>query len=414
LVRSNAVVLGAGIVGVSAALHLHARNFDVVLLDRRGPGEETSFGNAGLVERSSVVPYAFPRDLRTILRYSLNRAPEVRYHLRMLPRLAPFVFSFWWHSAPERLSETTAALLPLIEHSVSEHENLFGAAEAARFFRHTGWLQAFRNGPALDRARKAADALHNYGLSFDILGHRELRGLEPYLTPALVGGVHWHDSLSVSDPGAVTQAYAALFSRRGGRIVRGDARSLRQSGEYWAVDTEAGLLVISHAVVALGPWSDDVYRPLGYRLPMAIKRGYHMHYSVRGNAMLSRPVLDAENGFVLTPMVRGIRLTTGVEFASREALPTPVQIEQAEKRAREIFPLRSRLDDRPWVGNRPALPDMRPVIGPAARHRGLWFAFGHAHHGFTLGPVTGRLIAELIAGEKPVVDPAPFRADRFR
>lgn len=412
MIQSDAVVLGAGMVGVSAALHLNARGFNVVLLDRREPGQETSFGNAGLVERSSVIPYAFPREFRTILRYGLNRAPEVRYHLASLPRLAPFLFSYWRHSAPRRLAEATAALLPLIERSVAEHEALFGPAEAAHFFRHTGWLQAFRSGPAFARARKAADALHSYRLRFDVLGDRELRAVEPDLTPRLVGAVHWHDSLSVSDPGGVTQAYAALLARRGGRILRGDARSLRQNVEAWTVDTDAGPLAARHAVVALGPWSDEVYRPLGYRIPMVVKRGYHMHYSALGNATLSRPVLDAENGFVLTPMARGIRLTTGVELAPRDAPPTPVQVDGAERRAREIFPLDARVDKEPWVGNRPTLPDMRPVIGPAPRHKGLWFAFGHAHHGFTLGPVTGRILAELIAGETPVADPRPFRADR--
>jgi D-amino-acid dehydrogenase len=112
-------------------------------------------------------------------------------------------------------------------------------------------------------------------------------------------------------------------------------------------------------------------------------------------------------------MARGIRLTTGVEFAAPDAPATPVQLERAEALARQIVPLGPRLDPEPWLGRRPALPDMRPVIGPAPRHKGLWFAFGHAHHGFTLGPVTGRLLAEMIAGSTPFVDPAPYSAGRF-
>jgi D-amino-acid dehydrogenase len=166
--------------------------------------------------------------------------------------------------------------------------------------------------------------------------------------------------------------------------------------------------------VALGPWADVVTRRLGYDLPLAVKRGYHMHYRAAGRAVLHHPLLDAERGYFLAPMRRGIRLTTGAEFALRDAIRTPVQLGRAEPIARELFPLAERLDTEPWMGSRPCTPDMMPIIGPAPRHRGLWFAFGHAHHGLTLGPVTGRLVAELVCGERPFVEPGAFRAERFQ
>ena len=167
------------------------------------------------------------------------------------------------------------------------------------------------------------------------------------------------------------------------------------------------------AVIALGPWSDTLTHALGYDLPLAVKRGYHMHYRAAGRAVLNTPMLDTERGYFLAPMRRGIRLTTGAEFALRDAIRTPVQLGRAEPIARDLFPLAERLDMEPWMGSRPCTPDMMPVIGPAPHHAKLWFAFGHAHHGLTLGPVTGRLIAEMVCGEKPFVDPAPYRADRF-
>ncbi|HEU0259180.1 MAG TPA: FAD-binding oxidoreductase, partial [Burkholderiales bacterium] len=145
----------------------------------------------------------------------------------------------------------------------------------------------------------------------------------------------------------------------------------------------------------------------------AVKRGYHMHYRTAGRAVLNHPMLDTERGYFLAPMRRGIRLTTGAEFALRDGMKTPVQLNRAEPIARELFPLAERLDPDPWMGSRPCTPDMMPVIGRAPRHEKLWFAFGHAHHGFTLGPVTGRLVAELVCGEPPFVDPRPYRAERF-
>jgi len=156
-----------------------------------------------------------------------------------------------------------------------------------------------------------------------------------------------------------------------------------------------------------------VTRALGYRLPLAVKRGYHMHYRAAGKATLNHPILDTERGYFLAPMRRGIRLTTGAEFARRDAIRTPVQLGRAEPIARDLFPLAERLDNEAWLGSRPCTPDMMPVIGAAPRHPHLWFAFGHAHHGLTLGPVTGRLIAEMVAGETPFIDPSPYRAERF-
>ena len=181
----------------------------------------------------------------------------------------------------------------------------------------------------------------------------------------------------------------------------------------WKLKTADGEVSARDVVVALGPWSDVVTKRLGYDLPLAVKRGYHMHYRAAGTAVLNHPVLDHERGYFLAPMQRGIRLTTGAEFALRDAIRTPVQLGRAEPIARELFPLAERLDTEPWMGSRPCTPDMMPVIGAAPLHKNLWFAFGHAHHGLTLGPVTGRLVAELVAGEKPFVDPAPYRADRF-
>ena len=138
-------------------------------------------------------------------------------------------------------------------------------------------------------------------------------------------------------------------------------------------------------MIALGPWSDVLTQALGYDLPLAVKRGYHMHYRPAGEARLNHPVLDTERGYFLAPMRQGIRLTTGAEFARRDAIKTPVQLGRAEPIARDLFPLAERLDTEPWMGARPCTPDMLPIIGKAPRHANLWFAFGHAHHGLTLG-----------------------------
>lgn len=411
--KTDVVVLGAGIVGVSTALHLLARGRSVVLLDRRGPGEETSYGNAGLIERASVIPYAFPRDWRSLWRYARNNTPDVSYHVRFLPRVAPWLLRYWWHSSPARLARAAEAMLPLIERSVAEHDALKDDANLSPLFRRTGWIDGVRSEAGLARAVAQAEALAPYGLNYRVLDRQALTALEPSLSARMVGAVHWLDPVNVSDPGAVTRGYAALFQQRGGQLLRGDARTLKSAGSQgWQVQGDDGRIEARDVVVAMGPWSPDVLRPLGYRIPMAVKRGYHQHFALEDGATLTHPVADIDSGFVVTPMTLGVRLTTGAEFAARDAPPSPIQIQRTRALASQLLPLGAAVEKEPWMGCRPCMPDMRPVIGPAPRHAGLWMAFGHAHHGFTLGPVTGKLLASLITGQAPDVDPAPYALRR--
>src|SRR5581483_9136975 len=234
------------------------------------------------------------------------------------------------------------------------------------------------------------------------------RALEPSLAPVFRHAVHWTGAVSISNPLAVTRAYAAHFATLGGLSFTGDARTLRRNGERWRVETASGPLDAPEVVVALGPWLPDLLGPLGLKLPLAVKRGYHHHFRPRGNAGLSRPVLDADNGYVLTPMEQGIRLTTGAEFAPRDAPPTPVQFDWIMPRARELFPLGDTVEAQPWLGARPCFADSRPVVGRAPGLQGLWLCSGHGHWGLSLGPATARLLAEMMTGATPFCDPAPY------
>jgi D-amino-acid dehydrogenase len=411
---ADVAVLGAGMVGVSAALHLQARGRDVVLVDRHGAaGLETSFGNAGLIERASIFPYLFPQDPGKLILYAFNLLPEAHYHFSALPTVAPWLWRYYLESAPGRAARNSAAIRPLIERSLAEHEALIDAAGAPEMLRKTGWIKLYRDQKTMEAGAAEAEKLRAYGLKIDTLDAAELARREPFLTGG-VGGVHYLDPASVDDPSRVAQVYADLFVSRGGRFLTGDAHGLQESTDgRWSVATHEGPLLARELVVAMGPWSDLVYRAFGYDFPMAVKRGYHMHYAPLHDAKLGRPVLDADNGYVLAPMTRGIRLTSGAEFALRDAPATPVQIDRAEPIARKLFPLGERLDPKPWKGNRPCLPDMLPIVGKAPRHQGLWFDFGHEHHGFTLGPVCGRLLAEMMTGETPFTDPKPYGAERF-
>lgn len=410
--QADVIVLGAGMVGVSIAVHLQKRGKQVVLLDRRNPGEETSYGNGGLVQREAVFPHPFPREFGELWRIAKNRSVDVHYHLNALAGLAPSLFGYWRNSAPERYAAITRQWATLIATCTAEHKALAEEAGSIELLRPVGFLRAFNDTATMDKEFAKAERARAFGVNSAQLTAAQLEEMEPHLRNGFVGALHWTDPYPVNDPHGLTMSYARLFERLGGQFAIGDATTFGRRGAGWRATTADGTPVeAEEAVIALGIWSSAVARRFGYRAPLFGKRGYHLHFKPQGNAGLTRPV--ASNGFLLAPMRLGIRLTTGVDFNRPDAPPTPVQLRRAEPIARRIFPLGDAVEPQPWMGVRPATRDMLPIIGRAPGEAHLWCAFGHAHQGFTLGPTTGRLIAEMMMGDAPFVDPTPFRAERF-
>ena len=414
MARADIIVLGAGIVGTSIALNLVKRGLSVALIDRGGAGEGTSYGNTGIIEGNTIFPQVFPSSLRALLRIALKRAPEANYHLSFLPQVTPWLAAFWSASRPERVLETAQVMRPLFARAIAEHDVLVGEANAERFIRRNGWLKLYRSDRAFAAQKRELDVAATLGIANVPLDRDAARALEPSLAPVFRHAVHWTGAVSVSNPLGLTRTYAARFERLGGITLTGDARSLHRVQSFWRVDSTAGPVDSGDVVVALGPWAPDVLGPLGIKLPLAVKRGYHRHFRPQGSAALSRPILDAEVGYCLTPMEQGIRLTTGAEFAGRDAPPSPVQFNRLLPAARQLFALGEPVEPQPWMGSRPCFADSRPVIGRAPGQRGLWLAYGHGHWGLTLGPATGRLIAEMMTGATPFCDPKPYGAERFK
>src|SRR6516162_1475200 len=226
--NADVIVLGAGMVGVSVALHLQKRGRDVVLIDRRGAGEETSYGNSGLIQREGVIPYTFPREFGAILSYGMNHRSDVVYHVSALPRITPWLFRYWRNAAPERIERSAQALAPLMAQCVEEHDALIAeAGNAARtLIKHKGWIRCLRSDEGLRQAIANARRLDKYGVDYAILTGAQLREIETHLSERIIGAIHFRGSPTSSDPGLLTKAYADLFLRKGGRFLKGDARGL--------------------------------------------------------------------------------------------------------------------------------------------------------------------------------------------
>ncbi len=413
--KHDILVLGAGMVGVSCALHLQARGRTVALLDRRAPGLETSYGNAGIIQREAIEPYPLPRGLGFLLSALGNRRIDVRYHAGAVPRLIGPLWSYYLNSGGSRYRAISREYETLIARSLETHADLMQAARAEALVAGQGYLTLFRSASELRELFRNADQRVQSGVSHLKLSGEDVAREEPGLQGRFAGGVRWTDPVAIRSPGDLVQAYARLFTERGGAVHLGDAMSLRRTDDGgWQVDTANGpTLRADHAVVALGPWTLELTKQFGYTVPLIPKRGYHVHYAPMPDRPLHSTVIDGDHGFVVAPMKDGLRLTTGAELAWPQAPRTPGQLGAAERVARQDFPLGERVEAEPWMGTRPCLPDMKPVFGPVPAVDRLWCAFGHGHQGFTLGPITGELLAAMMTGDTPSVDAGPFSPARF-
>lgn len=385
-------------VGTATALALQARGCDVVLVERGLPGRETSYGNAGIIQSEAAEPYAMPRSLAALWRIALGRDNGVRWELAGLPGQAGALWRYFRASAPVRHAAASRVYAGLVVRSTEDHAPLVEAAGAGNLIRRGGYLAVAREAAAFEAAARDAERMARaYGLRMRLLEGAALRAAEPGLTGALAGAVQWQGAWSCADPGGLVAAYAALFERRGGRIVRSDATELARAGAGWRL----GEVEAAHCVVALGPWSATFLRRFGIRVPMVLKRGYHRHFA--GGANLGAPVVDEATGTVVSPMRDGLRVLTGAEIARPGAPKRSRQITRSEAAIRSLLDLGQPVEAEPWMGTRPCLPGMLPMAGPAPGVPALWLHFGHGHQGFTLGPTTAALLAEEITtGRAPV------------
>jgi D-amino-acid dehydrogenase len=409
--KLDVVVLGAGIVGVSAAYAARQQGLSVVLVDRREPGSETSYGNAGILSSGSISPLNNSSLWNALPKYLTNRHAALRWNIGWTLRNADWVIQFLANAIPSRTRPRAAALHGLIGASLKLHRDWIVKAGAANRIRETGWLKAWRS-DATDAAKREQALLTEFGIESQLLDRQAISALEPSIVPIYKVGLLHTQTASVDSPGNVVKAYAKMLAGEGGEIRQSEIKAIVPADGGWRVVLDDATLIARHVVVALGPWSADILRPLGYRVPLAFERGYHREFKPNPARSLQRPIHDADGSFLMTPMEQGIRVTSGVELTDRDAPSSFAQIDAVEPMAREVVEFGAQVGDT-WRGSRPTLPDSLPMIGPAPRHAGLWLAFGNQHIGFTTGPATGAAIAAMIKGMPPPYDVTAFAPSRY-
>lgn len=405
-------VLGAGMVGVATAIHLQRRGWQVTLVDRDEPGRGTSYGNAGVINPASMVPLNSPELHRTLADLLGNRRAALRYDPAYVLRNLPWALAFLRASKTQAATATARALATLTFEALDAHRALMQRTGNLHRLSEVGWLKVFRGERGHDPNGFTGRLYAEHGLDVEHHDAASLAELEPALKPIFTSGIVLPGGAFVNDPGALVAEHAARFAADGGEIRRLEVLAIGGEGSQLHYRTRDASVACERLVVAAGPRSGELLASAGWDVPLGVERGYHAHYRLDGGPPLGRSVHDVDADYVMGPMSRGLRVTTGVELAARDAPPNLAQLEQVEPRVREAIRLGERTDDPVWCGSRPTLPDSRPAIGAVPRTTNLWVNFGHQHIGLMTGPVSGKLLAQLIAGETPDIDPAPFAPAR--
>ena len=410
-------VIGAGIVGVVAASSLQREGHSVFLIDRTEPGRGASFGNAGCFSGSSVVPLALPGMIRSLPRWLCDPEGPLAVRWAYLPAITPWLIRFARSAKREKVRAAARALRPLLGPCLEALQPLAAAAGAEDLVHRRGHLYAYRSPEALAGDRLAWELRRESGVECLELPSEELRQLEPALSREYRCGVLVRENGHTSDPfGLVTRLFSA-FRKGGGTFVCARATGFRLAGNRLAaILTDTGELAAEAAVIAAGAYSRPLALALGERIPLETERGYHL--MIRDPEAAPRlPVAEAEGKFVATPMEGGLRFAGTVELAGLKAPPDWRRAQILLAAGRRMLPGLAK--DHPqerlsvWMGHRPSLPDSLPVIGPARATPDVIYAFGHGHVGITAAPMTGRIVADLVAARPPAIPIAPFAAGRF-
>ncbi len=409
------LVIGAGIVGLALAFRLRQQGAEVVVVDPEPPGQGgASFGNAGAISSTSVVPLAMPGLLKQVPRMLLDPAAPLHIPARYWLRAAPWLLRFVAAARPAQVARAAAALDQLQKLALDQHLALARDIGAAELVVTNGNLYVYRDQAQLAKDSGGFELRRSYGARIELLDRDGIEALEPEISPAYRYGAFFPDHGHCASPARYGRCVAEAFARAGGEVRRDRIRALTvEGGRATGAQGETRHHPADEVVVAAGAWSARLLAPLGYRIPLETQRGYHVNLPHSGLS-LSRPITPADRKVFITPMEGGVRVAGTVEIAGLDAAPNASRAKLLYDDLAAIFPnARTEGASRFWMGHRPCLPDSVPVIGPAKRVGGLWFAFGHGHLGLTGSAPTAALLAPAILGRPANQDFAPFAAERF-
>ena len=406
-------VIGAGMVGTSSALWLQRAGRSVALIDRAGPGQGTSFGNAGVLATYGNVPINSPTLPGRLPSLMFSRESPLCIKWAHVPRMTPWLIRFLRNCTRSRVEAISAALASLMQHAEEGAFPLFKASGADALIRSLGCLYLYDTAESFEAAAGEHELRRKHGVRMDILEPEEIGQLEPNVAKVYAKGVYFPDGHQYVSPSRVIETMAGHFTANGGELIADEVSGITKGPDGSLTLAMGGQPVRCRQVVlAAGAFSKRLFGTLVEPLPLETERGYHVVFE-GFDGMLNRPVGWSAGGFYMTPMSHGLRAAGTVELGGLSDRKRQASLDHISRHARTLLP---ELPDTPsgtWVGHRPTMPDSLPVIGRSERTPEIILAFGHQHVGMTLGGITGRLVAQIAEGEDPQVDLAPFSPGRF-
>ncbi len=413
MAHPDVIVIGAGVVGLSAAIAAQGRGLSVVVLDKTGPAAGASAGNAGAFAFTDILPLASPGILRKAPKWLLDPLGPLSVPPAYALRIAPWMFRFWRACSPARVAHSTAAQTALMDLSKAELEPFLQQTGTFGMLRKDGNLQVYESKAELEASLPGWQAREEHGIAFRHLDADGMAAIQPGLATRFTHGTFTPGWYSIADPQGYTLALADHFRTRGGIIERLEVESLQPFGDGIAVHVRDGRSrQAAQVVLAAGAFSHRIAKSLGERIPLETERGYNT--TLPPDAFdLRTQVTFGGHGFVVSRLSIGIRVGGAVELGGLDLPPNFRRSEAMLAKARAFLPGLRPDDGVQWMGFRPSLPDSLPAIGRARATPRVVYAFGHGHLGLTQSAGTARLVADLLTDRPPAIDIASFSPQRF-
>lgn len=409
-------IVGAGIVGLAAAIELQRAGFDVTIVDKEGAGAGASKGNAGHFATEQVFPLADPAMLPKLPGMLMDPLGPFRIQPRYFFKALPWFMRFLHNMLPSRRSHNSRAIKALNQDSIAAMKSLAEFCNCKELLKLNGSLLVFEGTPEQE-VHKEYRAYADAGVEVQLLSGDEVRALEPSLSSNITNGLYFTHVGHTEDPYRLCLALEAKFKGMGGKVITEEVVKINRSntGPCITLETNSDSHTTERLIIASGAWSKPFAKQLGYSVPLETERGYHLMMPQKSR--LSRPVASYNRKFIITPMRDGTRLAGTVEFGGLKA---PL----VEARANCLFPHGKALlpelfadasveDGERWMGFRPSMPDSLPVLGRSQKQSNVFFSFGHQHLGLTWSAITAKLLTQEVLGKQADIDLSPYRIDRF-
>jgi glycine/D-amino acid oxidase-like deaminating enzyme len=414
LARHEAIVIGAGVAGLSTALYLRRAGVAAVVIDPLPPAGGASFGNAGLLSPDTAVPIALPGMLRKVPGWLTDPLGPLSVRPSYFPRALPWLLRWIRSGRLQRVMAISDAMRALHRDTLGCWQELLGAPLYRELIRPIGQVHVWEGEGDSANAQVEQQVRDRHGIRTETLTADDLRQMFPGIARDVTRGLLTPGNGFTVSPQRSVRTLGELFQQEGGELINERAMKLiPREGGGWMVMTNIANRSADHVVIATGAWSRQLLDPLGISVPLETERGYHAML-FDPEVMPALPISNKTRAFGVTPMEDGLRVAGTVEIAGLDAPPNEERAKALVQHARRMFPALSGAQVRYWMGFRPSTPDSLPVLGPAPGRPGLHFAFGHGHFGMTGGPPSGRLVARLITGQPAGIDAAPYAVQRFR